>query len=488
MKAGTPLSRTLESHRLKMSAKILILCLVYTISLVHGQRFKVVLEWNYINFTWNNEEDYKSAITTRKYIPENNLLSGIKYYDGYFYLTLPRMKDGVPVTLARISSNTKDTEPLLEPYPCWDMNTEGDCHALQNVQNVEIDTAGRIWILDGGKTSTLTREPVSKCPARLLIFDISTDLAIINYVFPETITNNGNFLYDLVIDDVDGGYAYITDNSGTDPGIIVYSMKQNRAWKVRDEASMRASHDAVEFRVNGTAVSAPINIAGIALGPRTMGNGDEVFVSKDRIVYYSPLSSYELFSISSAVLRDERTTDISSKVKRLGKKASQSDGMVMDEMGTLYYGLLADNSVAKWDSKVPFTSGQRVIARDSTYIQWPDSIAFDMSGNLLVVTNRLQKFIYGTLNLNEANFRILESNVGVKSYLYGIPVESTKDQTEVDPPLLSTHSGQTGFNQSNRFYNPQAREHDNNNMISNAPRVNINLVVLFVLFSLVLLK
>lgn len=415
-----------------MSAKLLLLFAICATA-VSAQRFKVLYEWNYVNFTWPNEDALRSAMSLGQYIPENSIISGLKYYDGWFYLTLPRMKQGVAATLVRIPATAyeNDTEPLLEPYPSWSMNLEGDCTALQNVQNVEIDTNGKMWILDGGRTATMTKLASTKCKPRLLIYDIKNNITITNYYFPESVTNNRSYLYDIVIDDVDGGYAYITDNSGTDPGIIVYSLKQGRSWKIRDNATMRASQDATEFRVSGTALSAPINLAGIALGARTTSSDKQTFVSQDRSVYFCPLSSTRLYSIQSSDLKIENNPNIAAKIKDLGKKSSQTDGMVMDENGVLYYGLLADNSIATWNSRTPFTSGQKIIARDPTHIQWPDCISFDDAGHMLVVTNRLQKFIYGQMNLSEPNFRILEANVGVNSYLYGVPKEEPDNSEHV---------------------------------------------------------
>lgn len=130
-----------------------------------GAQFHVIREWRYINFTWPNDDSYMMAIKNQFYIPENNVIAGLRYYDGFYYLTLPRMKNGVPATLGRISAiDSMDTAPLLQPYPSWEMNREDDCNALQNVQNIEIDAKGQLWIIDGGHTSTLLERPTEKCP------------------------------------------------------------------------------------------------------------------------------------------------------------------------------------------------------------------------------------------------------------------------------------------------------------------------------------
>lgn len=462
-----------------MSAKHLIaFCVLLTV--VSGQRFKVLYEWNYINFTWFDEEQLQSAITAGTYIPENNIISGLKYYDGWFYITLPRMKQGVPATLARIPAKAyeNDTEPLLEPFPSWGMNVEGDCNSFQNVQNVEIDTEGRMWILDGGRTATMTKLASTKCRPRLVIYDIKNNATITNYYFPDSVTNNRSYLYDIVLDDVDGGYAYITDNSGADPGIIVYSHKKGTSWKIRDNATMRASPDAIEFRVSGTALSAPINLAGIAIGTRTTTSMDHTFVSKDRTVYFCPLSSTRMYSVQTSELQQENNPNIGSKIKDLGRKSSQTDGMVTDEHGKLYFGLLGDNSIATWDPKTPFTSGQKIIARDPIHIQWPDSLTFDDEGNLQVITNRLQKFIYGQLNISEPNFRILEAAVGVKSYLYSVPEEITNSENSTLSPdnPLSQHGHEHHSSTSESSRRMDVKE----NSFSSASNLRNSFVILIV--------
>ena len=87
------------------------------------------------------------------------------------------------------------------------------------------------------------------------------------YDFPEEVVSRGtNYLNKIVVDDANGDYAYITDNNGQDPGIVVYSRRINRSWKVRENRSMRANRDATTFAVNGTSLNFSIHIDGIALG------------------------------------------------------------------------------------------------------------------------------------------------------------------------------------------------------------------------------
>lgn len=113
-------------------------------------------------------------------------------------------------------------------------------------------------------------------------------------------------------------------------------------------------------------------------------------------------------------------THIDQYVRELGRKSSQTDGMVMSSTGVLYFGLLADDAIAMWDTQTAqsFTIGQRIISRDHVLTQWPDSFSFDGEGNLWCVTNMLQNVLNNKVNINEPNYRLIRSRVGFTSYLY----------------------------------------------------------------------
>lgn len=449
-----------------VTMKRLVSCLPFLLLLTTrgdcaGIQFHVIREWRYFNYTWPNDDTYNRAISSQVYIPENNVISGIKYFDGFYYLALPRMKNGVPATVARISAtNNLDTAPLLEPYPSWEANEIDNCNSFQNVQNIEIDLKGQLWIIDGGHVSTLQQPPIERCPPKLVIYDIRTNRTVITYNFPENIANKqDSYLYDLVVDDTDGDYAYITDNSGKDPGIIVYSLRLNRAWKIR-HPSMKADPAATVFRVNDVTVSAPLNIAGIALGPRLRNPSAQLVVGEDREVYFCPISSRHLYSVNASVLRDENNANSEQfqhggRVRDLGLKNGQTAGMTMDSRGLLYYGLLGDTSIARWDSSQPFTTSQKLISKDPEYLQWPSSFAFDDMGNLLLITNKLQRFIYDKIRLDQNNFRILSAKVDSKSYFYDESPYNYDNRHDVPPQNPSgTWQSSSTQNIPQQPYNP----------------------------------
>ena len=385
------------------------------------EQFRVIYEWNAIDFEWTSPEDRVAALNTSRYIPQNVLISGINFYQDDLFLTMPRMLDGVPATLATIPLQPTDTAPKLRPFPSWTQNAVGDCNALQFVQNVEIDKNGLMWILDNGRVGTLTQNPDPKCPPSLVLIDLKSGKNEMERIpFPsDTVNPNTTYLNDLVVDNRDGDYAYITDNSAVDPGIIVFRRRDKKSWKIRDTKSMSSVPEATAFRINGTTVNLPVNIDGIALGPQYRNEEGVV----DRKVYYCPLSSFHLFAINASVLQNESLAQQGDGALRpyvvdLGSKASQTDGMKMDSTGVLFYGLIGNSTIAEWNTTVDFHVGQRTIARDPNYIQWVDRFTFDSKGNVYVVINRLYNFVKNQVSLSEVNYRILKSHTGSKSYVF----------------------------------------------------------------------
>lgn len=57
--------------------------------------------------------------------------------------------------------------------------------------------------------------------------------------------------------------------------------------------------------------------------------------------------------------------------------------------------------------------------QDPRLLQWPDSFAIDQTGNLLVVTNKLQNFLRNRPMDHEPTYRVLRAALGVQSYLSG---------------------------------------------------------------------
>lgn len=249
--------------------------------------FKVAYEWTHINFTWESLPRHSKTLKERtfKYIPDNVVPGGIKIYGNRIFVTLPKLREGVPVSLAYFWRNdsTKTNIPFI-PYPTWEDNNKESCWNFQNVQSIEIDTKGLMWVLDGNRM-----KGHNNCSCKLYLLDLKNNgKKNHSYTFPDNICSKvGGFLNDIVIDETDGGYAYITEFSLTDPGLIVYSREKNRSWKLRD-STMFLSIDAPIYKIDGKEVPKIGNIDGIALSPKKSN-------SNDKVLFYTALTGYNLY-------------------------------------------------------------------------------------------------------------------------------------------------------------------------------------------------
>lgn len=380
------------------------------------EKFHLVYQWQYINFTWPTREKYQEAVSSGRYATGNSVILGVKYYKEKFYFALPKIKPGSPVSLAFVPEDGEERNPLLVPYPNWAVHLSDKCEEnLANLQSMEIDEEGVMWIIDGRRVDPT---PASKnCPPKIVLLDLNRDQIVQSYVLPDEVCSHKScFMNDVVLDkpdEVDGGFAYISDSSFTDPGLIVYSRKQNKAWKLRD-STMFAEPPAIIFTSHGISQSKSNNVNGIALAPRKRSN------DKHRTLYFTALSAFTLYSIDTALVRDESlatSKNIHSFINEVGKKPAQSSGMIVDTSGQLFYGLVAEDEVIVWDTAKPFSTA-RVIEKNPQLIPWPDSYTFDNKGYLHLLASNVDRFGAGRLSIEDYNFKLLKLYTGTCSYIY----------------------------------------------------------------------
>lgn len=155
------------------------------------RQFKVVYEWDTIEFAYGSDIERANAIYSNYYIPQNNIISDIKAFASRLYVTLPRMRPGVPATLGWMISPSDNgrTDPEIEPFPSWEMNEVGNCSALQFVQGIAVDTDGIMWVIDSGRVDTLSQGKkrilfLKKCVCfNCLIYKVQQDRSIANRNF-----------------------------------------------------------------------------------------------------------------------------------------------------------------------------------------------------------------------------------------------------------------------------------------------------------------
>eukprot|EP01102_Stenamoeba_stenopodia_P004471 TRINITY_DN1476_c0_g1_i1.p1 TRINITY_DN1476_c0_g1~~TRINITY_DN1476_c0_g1_i1.p1 ORF type:complete len:533 (-),score=113.67 TRINITY_DN1476_c0_g1_i1:1255-2853(-) len=389
-----------------------------------------------LNFTFPDnatESFYFSQNLWRDCIPNGLKTSS----NGTMYVSLRR--GGLcPVTLAVIETSTSSSSPLLSPFPSWEYNLGGvndstptfqslnnlmpwrndGEEALQSVLGFEIDPCDRMWILDQGISSDLPSLPGF---AKLLVWDLKTNSLIRKYVFTEDVISlNNSFLDDISVDLVNN-FAYITDagvptssdglqlfSNQTKGGLIVYDYDNNNAWRVLD------SHPSVQPLTDYWLIA---NQEKVSFNAPAKVGADGTGLSMDTLTYYyTVLSGTKVYAIPTASLRNQSLTadQLASEVVVVGDMNSAAGGILFGSDDVLYVTDLSDSAV-KSVGVQPIRNGLdvQIISQDSR-MEWPDGLGFDNNGNLILISNQLERFLN---NQTVTMFGLWRIQVGCSSYM-----------------------------------------------------------------------
>lgn len=85
----------------------LLFSLLVFIGCSHADKLQTVYQWQEIDFKYNNADERQLAINSHAFIPENVIPVAMEVVDDRLFLTLPRLKPGVPASLAYIDLKGK---------------------------------------------------------------------------------------------------------------------------------------------------------------------------------------------------------------------------------------------------------------------------------------------------------------------------------------------------------------------------------------------
>ncbi|CAG5126278.1 unnamed protein product [Candidula unifasciata] len=406
--------------------------LLFVVSQTSAQKFGdavLVHEWNQLEFAWPSNAEKEAAIQNQTYVPERSMLAGIKIHKDNVYVTIPRWRwlNGHPVVLAKVVNTTG--KAVLEPYPSWAAQKQGDCNALQYVQSMEIDpNTDLMYVIDTG----VIGHQLSLCPAKVVIYDLKTNSQIHKYEFPQEVVNRSSvFLNDIVLDYINGTVRYLYITNTFEQTIVVYDLQTQSSYKKAHPTMGLEGNGAENITINGVTYTFPMAINGIAMSPDF------------KYVYYSSLAGYNLHQVPTSTLRSK--TAGTAGIRVVGRKTSQTDGLAHGNK-RIYYGAIGLNAVYFWDKekdlvdqkigedRVMMTT-QKELKRDNRTMEWPDTFAFDEQGWIWVITSRLQIYwvssglpvtgdpfirvwkiyVNETSYLNRANERTVDGNNGAKT-------------------------------------------------------------------------
>lgn len=88
------------------------------------------------NIEWPCLSTKNIYTTTNRYIPRNVIGTRAQIYKDEAIVAFPRYKCGVPITLGRVNMKKGHLYASVQPFPCWSIQEEGNCQALQSAVDV----------------------------------------------------------------------------------------------------------------------------------------------------------------------------------------------------------------------------------------------------------------------------------------------------------------------------------------------------------------
>lgn len=371
------------------------------------ETFREVIRWKTIDLQYPSQQARDAAMRMGQFVPENNLPLGMHAFRHRIFISLPKWKEGVPVTLGYVGKN-EGPAPAIKPYPDWSWHSATSCQGLTSVFRMDIDTCNRLWVLDSGVVDA--ENTVNQaCPPQIVIFNLNTDKLVWRYTIPRNQSPDSSLLSNIVVEVVNGdcadAYAYLGDVFRY--GLVVYSYKMNRSWRIT-HSYFYPDPLASDYSLDGIMFQWVDGLFGLALSEAD-GHGD-------RLLYFHPLSSYREFSVPTYILRNESLGFAMNQFfKVLGEpradSTAHSTGSAMDRNGILFYNLFTKSAIGCWNSNsgkyTPITQG--LLYQSNELLSFPNDLRVDKepAQSVWVLSNRLHRFLYSRLDPNDVNFRIL---------------------------------------------------------------------------------
>lgn len=165
----------------------IILCLAVSaeyLSTTRGEQLlqELSLTLSGYSLSWPCQSTRNIYETSGRYIAKNVISTRSQIYKDQVILAMPRYKPGVPFTLGVVSLESTDCSPKVAPFPCWAIQEEGNCQALQSAVDIVLDKQDILWVLDVGIVNSL-EQPVRRCPPKVVGIDAKSGKVLRGFCF-----------------------------------------------------------------------------------------------------------------------------------------------------------------------------------------------------------------------------------------------------------------------------------------------------------------
>ncbi|XP_026472105.1 major royal jelly protein 2-like [Ctenocephalides felis] len=261
-----------------------LLCCAFVLVSVHAACDRSLADLSYrlsgSDLQWPCQSTKNIYVSSGRYVPKNVIITRAQMWNDQVIVAMPRYKPGVPFTLGKMSlAKASKCIATLAPFPCWSMQEEGNCEALQSVVDIFLDPMDILWVLDVGIVNTL-EQPVRRCPPKVVAVNMKTG-KVVKVVSLEGLVSDASRLQYILVDYDEEGKPYVFVSDAGTRAIVVFDVYAGQGHRVVLPKAV-------------TAGCAPNDVLYIALVRKSCGQ---------TVLYFTYLNSPRLFSIKAALLR-----------------------------------------------------------------------------------------------------------------------------------------------------------------------------------------
>lgn len=306
--------------------------------------------------------------------------------EGRVFVCYPKWGDDVRFTVGELRDGREVAYPDEESNRTRDDDLAA---ALVSVQSVVVDPADRLWALDTGSRMF---QPTRPGGPKLMCIDLTTNRVVRTITFPPEVALPTTYLNDVRFDlqRGSGGAAYITDSSNQGPnGIIVVDLDSGQSWRrLHDDPSTKSEDLGTFLPIVGGRPFVQKAPDGSLQPASNMGSDGTAISADGERLYYCPLGSRALYSVSTQALFDRTQDDaaVARTVLDEGDKGGAADGLESDAAGCVYATNYEHNAVLRRRA-----DGQWEALVHDPRLLWPDTLSLATDGYLYVTANQLHR-------------------------------------------------------------------------------------------------
>lgn len=329
------------------------------------------IQWTGGSYEWPCSSTKSIFKSSGRYISKNVIATRAQIYRDDVIVALPRYRPGVPATLAKTSLRGRGCQATLTPFPCWSLQEEGNCQALQSVVDIFLDNQDILWVLDIGVVNSL-ENPIRRCPPKVVALSVKTGKVVKILELSGLVCAASRLQY-LVVDYAPDGRCYVYVSDAATRAILVYDVAAGKGYRVVLPKAI-------------TAGCTRRDVLYLALVRKACGSN---------VLYFTYLSSKRLFSIRTEFLR---RGSAQGRVQDAGPKPAIIVILGTDNGSAIFFRYEGQPEVYRWDTNTQFKQDNFLpVYRSSTCQLATHALADYKRGRMRVLESNFPDYIQGTV-------------------------------------------------------------------------------------------